>query len=110
MPRNGGVGAVAFSAALDAEARKAYVSPSGELIVATSVSGAISIFRIPSQHNPSSSLAPECVVSISISRGKGSSENADVIDAVFSVDSPGLIHVARIIAGARPAFETVVRP
>jgi U3 small nucleolar RNA-associated protein 5 len=110
MPKNGGVGTVAFSAALDAEARRAYVSPSGDLIVATSVSGAISIFRIPSQHNPASSLAPESVVNISISRGKGLSENADVVDAVFSADSPGLIHVARIVAGARPAFETVVCP
>ena len=110
IPKNGGVGTVAFSAALDAEARKAYVSPSGEFIVATSVSGAISIFRIPSQHNPASSLAPESVVNLSISRGKGQVENADVIDAVFSADSPGLIHVARIIAGARPAFETVVCP
>ena len=110
MPKNGGVGAVAFSVALDAEARKAYVSPSGEFIVATSVSGAISIFRIPSQHNPASSLVPESVVNISISRGKGLPENADVIDAVFSADSPRLIHVARIIAGARPAFETVVCP
>ena len=110
MPKNGGVGAVAFSATLDAEARKAYVSPSGELIVATSVSGAISIFRIPSQHNPATSLAPESVVNISIARGKGSAESADVIDAVFSADSPGLIHVARIIAGVRPAFETVVCP
>ena len=110
MPKNGGVGTVAFSVALDAEVRKAHVSPSGELIVATSVSGAISIFRIPSQHDPASSLAPESVVNISISRGKGLSENADVIDAVFSADSPSVIHVARIIAGARPAFETVVCP
>lgn len=110
MPKNGGVGTVAFSAALDAEARKAYVSPSGELIVATSVSGAISIFRIPSQYNPASSLVPESVVNISIAKGKGLTENADVIDAVFSADSPGLIHVARITAGVRPAFETVVRP
>jgi U3 small nucleolar RNA-associated protein 5 len=110
VPKNGGAGTVAFSAALDAEARKAYVSPSGELIIATSVSGAISIFRIPSQYNPASSLAPESVVNISIARGKGLAENADVIDAVFSADSPGLIHVARIIAGVRPAFETVVCP
>jgi U3 small nucleolar RNA-associated protein 5 len=108
MPKNGGVGTVAFSAALDAEARKAYVSPSGELIVATSVSGALSIFRIPSQHDPASSLAPDSVVNISISRGKGVIENADVVDAVFSVDSPGVIHVARLVAGVRPAFETVV--
>ena len=110
MPKNGGVGTVAFSAALDAEARKAYVSPNGELIVATSLSGAISIFRIPSQYIPASNLAPESVVNISIARGKGLAENADVIDAVFSTDSPGLIHVARIIAGVRPAFETVVCP
>lgn len=110
MPKNGGVGTVAFSVALDADVRKAYVSPNGELIVATSVSGAISIFRIPSQHNPASSLAPDSIVNISISRGRGLSENADVIDAVFSADSPGSIHVARIIAGARPAFETVVCP
>lgn len=106
VPKNGGDGSVMFSTSLDADVKKIHISSAGDLLVATSASGTVSIAQIPTSRPSQRTVELASVITMVVSHGKGNTQPAEVIDAMFGTS--GHVMVVRLVGGARPVFETVV--
>ncbi|KAG8784748.1 Small subunit (SSU) processome component [Serendipita sp. 397] len=103
-----GEGRIAFSAPVDGDIRKSHVSEDGKYLLSLSSSGVISIFSTPpSTANPTTSLEPESVVGVLVSRDKKTSEPAQILDAAFVPDQQGTLRIARLLDGARLVFHLI---
>jgi len=110
VPSSGTDGKMSFSASVDGDIRKVQTTSDKTLFLVVSSTGTICLFGPPSTISTKNlkPLEPLSVINFSGQKTKGVVENYDVLDATFASDADGTIHVARLVEGARPVFQSIV--
>ena len=111
VPSSGKSGKMSFSASVDGDVRKVRVTPDGRLFLVLSSTGIVCLFAPPSTISAAAlkPLEPLSVIGFSTSKGKATSETYDILDATFASDAQGRIQLARLMEGAKPVFQSIVR-
>lgn len=109
-------GTLLASVALDADVRRFTVAPapgSGSALLALSASGRVTVHglaeALPVAGRKQKVASLPANSTIVISPKKGTTEDVLVVDACFVPENVGRVRVARLVGGARPLFDDVVR-